>query len=62
MLLPNIETRKRGDAGGMREIEKTENHPKKTILVEIHRSRGAPLNDYNRDLQKSYVFSILSLW
>ena len=25
-------------------------------IVEIHRSRGAPLNDYNVDLQKTYFF------
>ena len=30
--------------------------------VEIHRSRGAPLKDYNGGLQKKVFFSISSLW
>ena len=31
-------------------------------IVEIHRSRGAPLKDYILPLQKIGFFSILSLW
>ena len=41
----------------------TNGHPSPTItLVEIHRSRGAPLKDYILGLQKIPIFSILSLW
>ena len=31
-------------------------------VVEIHGSRGAPLNDYIPDVQKKWIFSIVLQW